>query len=214
MLSLTPTSPPTHLTLPRHYTREPMDDKRPEVTQLLLDWSGGDEAALERLMPLVEEELHRIAECHMRHERVDHTLQPTALVNEVYLRLVDRDRVSWQNRAHFLNFAAEMMRRILVDHARIRAAKKRREGLKPLPLDEARDVAVWRDEELIALDDALHALARFDERKSRMVELHFFAGLTYKQIGEVLDVSPETVKRDWKAARLWLLKQVRPPESE
>ena len=180
------------------------------VTQLLLDWREGDPEALERLMPLVKEELHEIAERYMRRERQDHTLQATALVNELYLRLVDRKRVNWQNRAHFFGFVAQMMRKILVDHARIRDAEKRRKGLKPLPLDEAWDAVVLPNYELIELDDALDKLSKIDERQSQMVELHFFAGLTYREIGEVLNVSPETVKRDWQTARLWLLEQMRP----
>lgn len=191
-----------------------MSDLPPNITQLLLDWRDGDPDALERLMPLVEEELHRIAERYMRRERVDHTLQATALVSEVCLRLMSRKRVNWRNRAHFFGFVAQMMRKILVDHARIRDAAKRQNGLKPLPLDEARGAAVMPDFELIALDDALKRLAKIDERQSRMVELHFFVGLTYREIGEVLGVSPETVKRDWKTARLWLLEQVRPQGAE
>lgn len=189
-----------------------MNDSAPNVTQLLLDWCEGDPDALERLMPLVEDELHEMAARYMRRERADHTLQATALVNELYMRLVDRRRVTWRNRAHFFGFVAQMMRKILVDHARIRDAVKRQNGLKPLPLDEAWDAAVLPNFELIALDDALKRLAKIDERQSRMVELHFFAGLTYREIGEVLGVSPETVKRDWQTARLWLLEQMRPED--
>ncbi len=187
-----------------------VSDKRREVTRLLLAWSDGDGAALERLMPLVSEELRRIARRHMRKERRDHTLQPTALVNELYMKLVDRDRVSWESRTHFFGAAAEMMRRILVDHARIRRAEKRRHGEKPLPLDEARDALDERDDELIALDDALVDLAKRHARQARVVELHFFAGLKYEEIGEVLGVSPTTIKRDWKAARAWLFDQIKP----
>ena len=145
------------------------------MTELLLAWSGGDAGALGRLMPLVGDELRRIARRHMRKERRDHTLQPTALVNELYMKLVDRDRVSWQSRAHFYGAAAEMMRRILVDHARIRRAAKRRHGEKPLPLDEARDACQAADDELLALDDALLTLAKRHPRQARVVELHFFA---------------------------------------
>jgi RNA polymerase sigma factor (TIGR02999 family) len=191
-----------------------MKDRSSEVTRLLLAWREGDPEALGRLIPLVEDELHRIAERYMHRERADHTLQATALVNEVYMRLVNREQVTWRNRAHFLGFVAQTMRKILVDHARIRGAAKRQGGVKPLPLDEARDAAILPDFELIALDDALKRLARIDERQSRMVELHFFAGLTYREIGEVLGVSAETVKRDWQTARLWLLEQVRPEGSK
>ncbi|MEM9599186.1 MAG: sigma-70 family RNA polymerase sigma factor [Acidobacteriota bacterium] len=187
-----------------------MDDRQGEVTRLLLAWSDGDEAALERLMPLVTDELRRIARRYMEKERRDHTLQPTALVHEVYLRLVDRRRVHWRNRAHFFGFAAQSMRRILVDHARVRQADKRNDGLKPLSLDEALGVADQQDLELIALDDGLKALAEFDLRQSRVIELHFFAGLNFREIGEILGISPATVKREWRAARLWLYRQMRP----
>ena len=187
-----------------------MKDEELDVTQLLLDWRAGDPDALGRLIPLVEGELREIAERYMRHERPDHTLQATALVNELYMRLVDRKRVNWKNRAHFLGAVAQMMRNMLVDHARVRNAAKRHNGVKPVELDEARDAMVMPDHELIALDDALKRLATIDERQSRMVVLHFFAGLTYREIGEIVGVSPETVKRDWKTARLWLMEQVRP----
>ena len=194
----------------RTHRPTPMNKAALDVTQLLLDWRAGDPEALELLMPLVEEELREMAERYMRRERADHTLQATALVNELYMRLVDRKRVNWRNRAHFFGFVAQMMRKILVDHARIRDAAKRQNGLKPLPLDEARDAMVLPNYELIALDEALQRLAEISDRQSRMVELHFFAGLSYREIGEVLGVSRETVKRDWQTARLWLLEQVRP----
>ena len=186
-----------------------MEKTQGDVTRLLLAWTDGESAALEQLMPLVEGELRRIADRYMHRERPDHTLQPTALVNELYLRLVDRRRVQWQNRAHFFGFAAQMMRRILVDHARHRQAGKRGEGVRPLPLDELRDAADHQDQELIALDDALRALEEMDERQSKVIELHFFAGLTYPEIAEVLGISSATVRRDWTAARLWLAEQIR-----
>lgn len=180
-----------------------------DVTQLLLHWQEGDTTALDRLIPLVKRKLHTIACSYMNRERDDHTLQPTAVVNEVYLRLVDRNRVYWSNRAQFFGFAAQLMRRILIDYSRIRSAEKRCSGAKPLPLHETRYVAQGPDGDLLALDDALNSLARVHERQSRVVELHFFTGLTFKEIATVLSISPVTVKRDWKLARFWLLKQIR-----
>lgn len=186
-----------------------MSEPDGEVLELLQGWERGEVGALERLMPLVKQELHSMACRYMSRERRNHTLQPTAVVNEVYLRLVDRDRVSWKSRAHFFGFAAQLMRRLLIDYARIRNADKRLGGLKPLPLDEARDVAEGRDAQLLALDDALTSLAKLDDRQSRVVELHFFAGLSFTEIGELLGISSTTVKRDWKAARLWLFEEIR-----
>ncbi len=180
-----------------------------DVTRLLTAWREGDEQALDRLMPLVEEELHRIAVAYMAVERRDHTLQPTALVNEVYLRLVKPESVSWQNRAHFLGFAALAMKRILVDHARKRQAKIRNEGVKPLPLDELRDIPVELDREIIAVDDALRMLYKLDRRQSQAVELFHFAGLTYAEIGEVLGFSEATAKRALRAGRAWLRRAIR-----
>ena len=190
------------------YNDGAMETVKGEVTRLLLDWSSGDGQALSRLMPLVAAELRRIAGRYWAGERIDHTLQPTALVNEVYLRLVDRKRVSWKNRAHFFGFAAQTMRRILVDHARLRRAKKRNNGVSLAPLDEARIAVEERDWELVALDDALEALASIHERQSRIIELHFFTGLNFEEIGQVLRVSSKTAKRDWRAARLWLHKEM------
>lgn len=184
-------------------------DPQSEVTHLLLAWSGGDKTALERLMPLVEDELRKIAKRHMSHEARNHTLQPTALVNELYLKLVDQRRVRWQNRAHFFGTAAKSMRRILVDHARIRQAEKRGDGAKPVSLEEISDVPEKQDVDLIALDDALKSLAEVDERQSRIVELSFFVGLSHEEIGEVLGTSPRTVRREWRTARLWLHKAMR-----
>lgn len=186
-----------------------MDDNAGEVTGLLLAWREGDAEALGRLMPLVEAELHQIAEAYMALERRDHTLQPTALVNELYLRLFKHESVSWQNRAHFLGFAAQTMKRILVDYARRRHAKLRNAGVRPLPLDEVRDLPLERDQELIALDDALKSLEKLDPRQSRAVELFHFAGLTYAEIGEVLECSEATAKRALHAGRAWLRREIR-----
>lgn len=186
-----------------------MTDNAGEVTRLLEAWQQGDEQALERLMPIIEGELHRIAEAYMALERRDHTLQPTALVNELYLRLFKHESVSWQNRAHFLGFAAQTMKRILVDHARRRHAKLRNSGVRPLPLDEARDLSIERDQQLIALDDALKSLEKLDERQSRAVEFFHFAGLTYVEIGGVLGCSEATAKRALKAGRAWLRREIR-----
>ncbi len=189
-------------------------DKPSEVTQLLLAWSAGDETALERLLPLIEAELRRLARAYMARERPDHTLQATALVNELCLRLLDRDTVSWRNRAHFMGFAAETMKRILVDHARKHQTRKRGEGVKPLPLAEVTDWAERRDRELVALDDAILSLSMIHERQGRVVVMRTFANLTNEEIGEVLGVSGETVKRDWRAARAWLRREIRSTEPE
>ncbi len=190
-----------------------MIDRQRDVTELLLDWSEGDEAALGRLIPLVEVELRRIARRYMRREAKNHTLQPTALVNELYLKLVDQRRVQWRNRAHFYGSAANIMRRILVDHARIRDAEKRGQGAKPLSLEDVNDVSAKSDVDLIALDDALESLAEVDPRQSRIVELRYFTGLGHQEIGEVLGISARTVRREWRTARLWLHQEMshRPP---
>lgn len=189
-----------------------MDDKTTEVTRLLLAWRDGDKDALNRLMPILEEELHRIAEGYMARERGDHTLQPTALVHELFLRLVKPESVNWKDRAHFLGFAAVTMKRILVDHARKRLAKFRNEGVRPMPLDELRDFPVELDEEIVALAEALPELKKLDERQSRAVELYHFAGLTNKEIGEVLECSEATAKRALRAGRAWLRREIRPSE--
>lgn len=186
-----------------------MDERTNEVTQLLIAWRDGDKDALEHLIPLVEQELHRIAEGFMVRERGDHTLQPTALISELFLRLVKPKSVSWQNRAHFLGFAANTMKRILVDHARRRKAKIRNSGIKPASLEELNDIIVEQDEELIALDEALERLEKLSGRQSRAVELFHFAGLTYSEIGEVLEVSEATAKRDLRAGRAWLRREIR-----
>ncbi len=180
-----------------------------DVTELLLDWGKGDADALERLVPLVEAELRQIARRYMRRESGGHTLQPTALVNELYLKLVDQRRVRWQNRAHFYGSAANIMRRILVDHARARDAAKRGRGAKPVSLQEISDVPEKADIDLIALDDALESLAEVDPRQSRIVELRYFAGLGHREIGEVLEISDRTVRREWRTARLWLHQEMR-----
>ena len=179
-----------------------------EVSQLLRAWSSGDEAALQTLMPLVYEELHRIARRHMRRERKQHTLQTSALVNEAYLRLVDWKNVEWQNRAHFFAASAQIMRRILVDLARNRGSLKRGAGALQVSLAEAEGIPSERGTDLVALDQALTALAAVDKRKSQVVEMRFFGGLSVEETAEVLNVSPETVMRDWKLAKVWLLREL------
>ncbi len=179
------------------------------VTRLLERWSGGDRAALDELMPLVYDELRRLAGNYLRRERPGHTLQPTALVHEAYMRMVDQTRVQWQNRAHFFGVAAQMMRRILVDHARANAAEKRGGELQKIALDENIDVSGESDKNLVALDDALNRLAELDPQKSRIVELRFFGGLTAEETAEAMGVSVPTVKRQWRMAKAWLYGQVK-----
>ena len=178
-------------------------------TELLRAWSRGDGSALDRLMPLVYEELHSLAHRYMRRERPDHTLQATSLVNEAYLRLIDVNRIEWRNRAHFLALAAQMMRRILVESARNRHRQKRGGGAVHVSLDDAQEVAGSKERDLVALSDALIGLATFDARMSQVVELRFFGGLTVEETADVLNVSPETVMRDWKTAKAWLLRELR-----
>jgi RNA polymerase sigma-70 factor, ECF subfamily len=178
------------------------------VTGLLLAWRGGDAAALDQLVPLVHAELHRIARGCMRGERTGHSLQATALVNEAYMRLIGAQRVDWQNRIHFLAVSARLMRRILVDFARSKKYQKRGGGAQAVTLDEALVVAE-PGHDLIALDDALDALAKMDERKSKVVEMRFFGGLTVEETAAALDVSPDTVLRDWRIAKAWLLRELR-----
>lgn len=185
-----------------------MSEIKGEVTQLLLAWSEGDQAALGRLMPLVFEELRRMARRYLEGEDPRHTLQPTALVNEVYLRLVDRRKVHWQNQAHFFGFAAQLMRHILVDYARGRQTSKRGSGSRPLSIEALIDLPERRDLEVLMVDEALNALAREDERQARVVEMRFFAGLNNEEIAEALGISPTTVKREWATARLWLLREL------
>jgi RNA polymerase sigma-70 factor, ECF subfamily len=179
------------------------------VTQLLLAWSQGDRGALKQLTPLVYGELRRLARRHLARERPDHTLQPTALVNEVYLRLVDIRKVRWQDRAHFLAMSARLMRRILVDFARSRRYLKRGGGAEQVSLDDGLLVTEEPNTDLIAVDEALHALSATDPRKGQVVELRFFGGLTVEETANVLKVSPETVMRDWKVAKVWLLRELR-----
>jgi len=181
-----------------------------EVTQLLRAWRQGDEAALEQLIPLVEAELRRLARGYMGRERKDHTLQTTALVNELFLRLTDAPKVRWQDRAHFLGISARLMRRVLVDHARRRGYRKRGGGAERVTLDEAMLVLPEPEVDVVALDRALESLASIDARKSRVVELRFFGGLSVDETAEVLHVSADTVRRDWRFARLWLLRQLKP----
>ncbi|MFZ0802688.1 MAG: sigma-70 family RNA polymerase sigma factor [Terriglobales bacterium] len=179
-----------------------------EVTRLLKAWTAGDGQALEKLTPLVYEQLHRVAKHCMAGQRSGHILQTTALVNEVYLQLVDCGQMNWQDRAHFFAMSAQLMRRILIDFARSRGCQKRGGGVRPLSLDEAPSVCKEADPNLLALDDALKMLAAVDGRKSRVVELRFFGGLSIKETAEVLRVSVETVMRDWRLAKLWLLREL------
>ena len=178
------------------------------VTRLLVEWGNGDQQALEKLTPLVYQELKRLAARYLRRERREHTLQSTALVHEAWLRLIDQKQVQWQNRAQFFGIAAEMIRRILIDHARGRQAAKRGDGAIKLSLDDALATPNRRDLDLVALDDALHDLGRLDPQQSRLVELRFFAGLSIEESAEVLGVSPATVKREWMAAKAWLYREI------
>jgi RNA polymerase sigma factor (TIGR02999 family) len=186
----------------------PHSDSGP--TELLRAWSQGDGSAFERLVPLVYEELHRLARRYMRQERRDHTLQATSLVNEAYLRLIDVNRVEWRDRAHFLAVAAQMMRRILVESARHRRRQKRGGGAVHVSFDDVQELPDLKERDLVALSDALSALATFDARMGQVVELRFFGGLTVEETAKVLNVSPETVMRDWKTAKAWLLREIRP----
>jgi RNA polymerase sigma-70 factor (ECF subfamily) len=187
-----------------------MSRSRDQVSRLLADWRNGDEEALNQLIPLVYTELQRIARRFMRGERENHTLQSSALVNEVYLRLADHRNIDWQDRVHFFAVAALAMRRVLIDHARARNGLKRGGGAPTVALDDAGDIAAEQAAHLIALDDALRALASFDERKARVVELRYFGGLTAEEAAEVLGVSLATVERDWSTARAWLLRELSP----
>lgn len=191
-----------------------MPPESPEITVLLKAWGSGDAAALNRLTSLVHEELRRLARRYMRNERVGNTLQTTALVNEAYLRLVDAKSVGWQDRVHFFAVSAQMMRRILVDAARARASAKRGGQVKRVNhssafnLDEIPDVSSTRDRELVAIDDALKVLAEMDPRKARVIELRFFGGLSAEETAEVLKISPQSVMRDWKLAKAWLMREL------
>ena len=178
------------------------------ITALLKAWSGGDEQALERLTPLVYPELRRMARRFVMRENAENSLQPTALVHEAYLRLVDANQAHWQDRAHFFAVCAQMMRRILVSAARKRAAEKRGGGGPVIELNEAIDGAPMRDDQMIVLDDSMNALAKFDARKAKVVELRFFGGLSVRETAEVLKTSEQTVLRDWKLARTWLAREM------
>ena len=181
----------------------------PNPTTLLLAWGRGDETALGQLIPLVHDELRQLARRHMAGERPGHTLQATALVNEAYLRLIEVNQVRWQNRAHFFAMASRVMRRILVDAARSRGFQKRGAGAEKVSLDEALLVSDEPPQDLIALDDALNALAAFDLRKSQVVEMRFFGGLSVEETAEALHVSADTVMRDWRLAKVWLVRELR-----
>ncbi len=183
-------------------------DSQPDVTELLLEWRQGDSRALERLTPIVYGELRRIAHRYMQNEREGHTLQTTALVNEAYVRLVGHERIEWQNRAHFFGVMAQVMRHVLIDHARSRSSAKR-EGLsRHVPLEDSAAMTETRAAELVALDEALNELAELDPRKSRVVELRYFGGLSLEETANVLEISVMTVRRDWRAAKAWLYKKV------
>lgn len=187
-----------------------MDGHRPqEVTLLLQDWSRGDQSALDRLIPLVYGELHRLAHIYMVRERKGHTLQTSALVNEAYLRLIDADGVDWKDRVHFFAISANVMRRILVEFARARGSEKRGGGAVKVDFDEAFVPSGGRDRGLIALDDALNELAKIDPREARVVELRFFGGLSEKEAAEVVGVSDRTVRQDWNHAKAWLMDELK-----
>ena len=179
-----------------------------EITKLLKDWSSGDQTALEQLMPMVYDELHRLAHQHMRREKQGHVLQTSALINEAYLRLIDEPQIPWENRSHFFGIAARVMRRILVDEARKRDAAKRGGGAIQVSLVEATSVSQEQAANVVALDDALKTLQAIDSRQSEIVELRFFGGLSIEETAEVLKVSPGTVMRDWTFARAWLRNQM------
>jgi RNA polymerase sigma-70 factor, ECF subfamily len=179
-------------------------DTSSDLTQLLLAWGDGDREALDELTPLVYRELKKLAKSHLRRERDGHTLQPTALAHEAFIKLIDQRNVRWRNRAHFFGIAAQAMRRILVDHARARLAGKRGSGGAAVSLDEAIDVSDSRADQLLALDEALKRLAQFDPNKGRVIELRYFGGLTLEETAEVLGVSRATVIREWRMAKAWL----------
>ena len=182
------------------------------VTQLLIEWRDGDDSALEKLIPVVHQELRRLAHYYMRRERSGHTLQTSALINEAYIRLVDHKGMRWQNRAHFYAVAAQAMRRVLIDYARSRGYMKRGGGAHMVALDEAANVAKKQAADLVALDDALTDLASFDPRKSKIVEMRYFGGMTVEETAEALALSPITIIRDWNTAKAWLLRAIGPED--
>jgi RNA polymerase sigma factor (TIGR02999 family) len=184
-----------------------MQSQSKDVTQLLIDWNHGDAEAVGKLMPIIYAELHKIAAHYLSKERVNHTLQPTALVHETYLQLIEASRVNWQNRAHFFGAAARSMRHILVDHARSHQAAKRGGGYK-VSISDDMAIAQPKEIDLIALDDALNLLAELDPQQSRVVELKFFGGLSIDEIAEALSISPATVKRHWASAKAWLNREI------
>lgn len=189
--------------------RQKIDLTQQQITERLIAWNGGDAAALDDVIRAVYQELRRMADRYLRLERPGHTLQPTALVHEAYLRLIDQTQVNWQNRAHFFGVAAQMMRRILVDHARTKQRDKRGGSATKRSLDEVMNVSKGRAADLVALDAALQNLTGIDPRKSRVVELRFFGGLSVEETAEVLEVSPQTVMRDWKLAKAWLYQEMK-----
>lgn len=180
-----------------------------QFTAMLHAWGEGDATALEQLLPLVYDELHRLASAYLRGERPGHTLQTTALINEVYVRLAEWKNVEWKNRAHFLGLAANMMRRVLVDFARARHYAKRGGDAQQVEFEEAKIATPRRAAEIIALDDALHTLAEMDARKGLLVELRYFGGLNVEETAEVMNLSPRTVLREWQAARAWLYRELK-----
>ena len=185
------------------------DETQQQITERLIAWNSGDPAALDDVIRAVYQELRRMADRYLRLERPGHTLQPTALVHEAYLRLIDQTQVNWQNRAHFFGVAAQMMRRILVDHARTKQRDKRGGPAIKLSLDEVANLSKGRPVDLVALDEALKSLTEIDQRKSRVVEMRYFGGLSVDETAEALEVSPQTVMRDWKLAKAWLYQEIR-----
>lgn len=188
--------------------QKPFPSPQVTVTHLLGRWSQGERSAAEQLMPRVYGELRRIARCYFRRERADHTLEPTALVHEVFLQLADQSGIAWQNRAHFYGLAACMMRRALIDYSRERACQKRGGKMEKIPLEDLRNLSFERPEAMLALDDALHDLARFDPQKALIVELRFFGGLSMDQVAECLALSPRSVARQWQRARVMLFREL------
>lgn len=202
-------SSPNSKTSPGESLRKSMSEPAShDVTELLLDWRNGNQQALEKLTPLVYDQLRRLAARYLRHEREGHTLQTTALVNEAYLQLIGQQERDWQNRAHFLAIASHLMRNILVDHARAHIAAKRGKGEQALPLDEARKIPGQTAPDILALDDALNDLAKHDERKSRIIELRYFGGLSMEEVAEVTGLSIATLRRDLRMAEAWLGRQI------